>query len=83
MCFNILSSLGHPGQLQGNSLQMLQSPVTDTDGSTGYFPSDLCSHGFTGSGQQETSNSPKTGQILHIPTLLGSLEICRPQTSRK
>ena len=55
MCFNILSSLGHPGQLQGNSLQMLQSPVTNTDTSTGPVPSDLSSDGSTDPGQQGNS----------------------------
>ena len=55
MCFNILSSLGHPGQLQGNSLQMLQSPVTDREASTRPVPSDLFSDSSTDPGQKGNS----------------------------
>ena len=45
----------HPGQLQRSNLQMLQSPLTDTDASTETVPSDLPTDGSTDPGQQGNS----------------------------
>ena len=44
----------HPGQLQRNNPQMLQSTVTDTD-TTGLIPSDLSIDGSTDPEQQGNS----------------------------